>query len=112
MIAWEPWDKEELWLAPAVPKKWFEGGFSARRIPTRWGGVNFEVVPVGKGLRAQVELASPHPELRVHIRFHPAQAGGAPRITVDGTNNWKWDASQEAVDLWGTWKRAIVTIRN
>jgi hypothetical protein len=95
-----------------VPKKWYASGFSARRIPTRWGGVNFEVVPVGKELRAQVELASPHPELRVHVRFHPTQAGVAPRITVDGTKNWKWDVGQEAVELRGTWKRVTISLAN
>jgi hypothetical protein len=112
MIAWEPWDKQELWLARAVPKKWFESGFSAKRIPTSWGAVNFEVLPLGKGLTAQVELASPHPELRVHIRLRPTQAGGAPRVTVDGTNNWKWDANQEVVDLWGVWKRVTIKVAN
>jgi hypothetical protein len=112
MIAWEPWDKQELWLARAVPKKWFESGFSAKRIPTSWGAVNFEVLPLGKGLTAQVELASPHPELTVHIRFRPTRAGGAPRVTVEGTNNWKWDASQEVVDLRGAWKRVTIKLAN
>jgi len=112
MIAWEPWDKQELWLARAVPKKWFESGFSASRIPTRWGAVNLGVVPVGKGLTAQVELASPHPELTVHVRLRPTQAGGAPRVTVQGTNNWKWDANQEVVDLWGAWKRVTIKVAN
>jgi hypothetical protein len=112
MIAWEPWDKQELWLAKAVPKRWFASGFSAKRIPTRWGAVNLGVVPVGNGLTAQVELASPHPELRVHIRLRPTQAGGAPRVTVDGTNNWKWDANREVVDLWGAWKRVTIKVAN
>jgi hypothetical protein len=101
-----------LWLARAVPKKWFESGFSASRIPTRWGAVNLGVVPVGKGLTAQVELASPHPELTVHVRLRPTQAGGAPRVTVQGTNNWKWDANQEVVDLWGAWKRVTIKLAN
>jgi hypothetical protein len=112
MIAWEPWDNQELWLARAVPKKWFESGFSATRIPTRWGGVNFEVAPVGKGLTAQVELTSPHPELRVHIRLRPTLAGAAPNVTVQGTKGWKWDADQQAVELWGPWNRVTVTVGN
>jgi hypothetical protein len=112
MIAWEPWDKSELWLARAVPKKWFESGFAARRIPTRFGAVNLEVLPPDKGLTAQVELASPHPELKVYIRFHPTPARGAPRVTVEGTHNWKWDASQEAVELWGPWKRVTIKVAN
>jgi hypothetical protein len=74
--------------------------------------VNFEVLPLGKGLTAQVELASPHPELTVHIRFRPTRAGGAPRVTVEGTNNWKWDANQEVVDLWGAWKRVTIKLAN
>ena len=110
MIAWEPWDNQELWLAPAVPKKWFDAGFSARRVPTRWGPLNFAVVPNGKGLTAQVELASPHPELRVHICFRPIMAGAAPHVTVKGTKSWKWDASQQAVELWGPWNRTTVIV--
>jgi len=112
MIAWEPWDNQELWLARAVPKKWFDIGFSASRIPTRWGAVNFEVVPAGKGLTAQVELTSPHPELRVHICLRPTMAGAAPHVTVQGTESWKWDASQQAVELWGPWNRVTVTVEN
>jgi len=112
MIAWEPWDKQELWLARAVPKKWFERGFSASRIPTRWGTVNFEVFPVAKGLTAHVEVASPHPELRVHFRLRPNLASGAPRVTVEGTNDWKWDANQGVLELWGTWKRVNINLAN
>jgi hypothetical protein len=110
MVAWEPWDEQELWLARAVPKKWFESGFSARRIPTRWGAVNLEVVPVSKGLRTQVEIASPHPELRVHVRLRPSLAGAAPHVTVQGTKNWKWDANLEAVELWGAWQRVTINM--
>jgi hypothetical protein len=110
MIAWEPWDNQELWLARAVPRKWFESGFSARRIPTRWGAVDFSVVPAGKRLTAQVELASPHPELRVHICFRSTMAGTAPHVTVQGTKNWKWDASQQAVELGGPWNRVTVVV--
>ena len=110
MIAWEPWDVEELWLARAVPKKWYGTGFSARQIPTRWGPVNLKVVPASKGLTAEVEMASPHPELKVHFRLRPTPAGGPPKITVEGTNNWKWNADQEAVDLWGPWKRVTINM--
>jgi hypothetical protein len=95
-----------------VPKKWFDIGFSASRIPTRWGAVNFEVVPAGKGLTAQVELTSPHPELRVHICLRPTMAGAAPHVTVQGTESWKWHASQQAVELWGPWNRVTVTVEN
>jgi hypothetical protein len=112
MITWEPWDKQELWLARAVPKRWFERGFSASRVPTRWGTVDLEVVPVEKGLRAQVELASPHPELSVHLRLRPTLAGGKPNVTVEGTDNWKWDANQEVVNLWGSWKRVTINVAN
>jgi hypothetical protein len=110
MIAWEPWDNQDLWLARAVPKKWFDIGFSASHIPTRWGPLYFQVVPAGKGLTAQVELTSPHPELRVHICFRPIMAGAAPHVTVQGTNNWKWDGSQPAVELWGPWNRVTATV--
>jgi hypothetical protein len=110
MIAWEPWDDQDLWLARAVPKKWFEAGFSAGQIPTRWGPVSLEVVRASKGLAAQVELESPHPGLKIHFRLRSAQAGGTPKVTVEGTNNWKWDASQEVVNLGGSWKRVTINV--
>ena len=112
MLAWEPWDAPELWLASAVPRKWFENGFSATQVPTRWGAVSFEVGRVGNGLAATVELTSPHPELRVHVRLHSTQAGGAASVTVKGTKDWTWDAKQEAVELGGTWKRVTITVGN
>jgi hypothetical protein len=31
---------------------------------------------------------------------------------VQGTNNWKWDANQEVVDLWGAWKRVTIKVAN
>lgn len=110
MIASEPWDNQELWLARAVPKKWFAAGFSARQIPTRWGPVSLSVVPASKGLMAEVELASPHPELRIHVRLRSTQAGETPKVTVEGTRNWKWDATQEVVDLRGSWKRVRINM--
>ncbi len=112
MLVWEPWDKQELWLARAAPRKWFEDGFSADRIPTRWGAVSFEVTPLANGLRAQVELESPHPELRVFFRLPPTPAGTTPKVTVSGTDNWKWDASREAIELGGSWKKVTINREN
>jgi hypothetical protein len=111
MIAWEPWDKQELWLARAVPRSWYARGFSAIQIPTRWGSVNLTVEPVGKGVEAQVELESPHPELRVYICFRPSSAVALPKVAVEGTKWWKWDANQGVVNLWGHWNRVTVKIR-
>ena len=33
MIAWEPWDKQDLWLARAVPQKWFDRAFQPAAFP-------------------------------------------------------------------------------
>jgi len=110
MIAWEPWDKPELWLARAVPSEWYAHGFSARRIPTRWGRVNLSVAPAGEGLAAQVEMESPHPGLKVNLRLSPAPAGKTPKITVEGTTEWRWDAQQQVVELGGAWNRATVSV--
>ncbi|MGO8791998.1 MAG: hypothetical protein ACLQVL_32060 [Terriglobia bacterium] len=110
MVAWEPWDKQELWLARAVPNKWFDRGFSALRVPTRWGPLNLRVVPDAKGLKAMVELESPHPELRVHVRLGHTPAGGARKVTVSGTKLWKWDPEQDTLELWGDWKRANISL--
>jgi hypothetical protein len=112
MIAWEPWDSQDLWLARAVPKKWFNAGFSADRIPTRWGEVNFRVTSNAKGLAAQIELTAPHPELAVHLSLRSKAAGAAPHLKVEGTKTWKWDSKQQAVELRGPWKRVTVTVEN
>ena len=112
MIAWEPWDKQELWLARAVPDKWFDSGFSALRVPTRWGPLNFRIVPDAMGLKAMIEMESPHPELRVHVRLGHTPAGESRKVTVSGTKLWKWDADQDALELWGNWKRASISLRN
>ena len=111
MIAWEPWDKPELWLARAVPSEWYAQGFSAGRVPTRWGPANLRVVPAGKGLEAQVEMESPHPDLKVNLRLRPAFPAKAPNITVSGTKEWKWNAQQEVVELWGPWNRVTISVR-
>ena len=111
MIAWEPWDNPELWLARAVPSEWYAHGFSASRVPTRWGPVNLRVVPAGKGLEAQVEMESPHPDLKVNLRLRPAFPVKAPNITVSGTREWKWNAQQEVVELWGPWNRVTISVR-
>jgi hypothetical protein len=108
MVAWEPWDKQELWLARAVPRKWFERGFSVSCIPTRWCAVSFTVIQSGKGLAAQVELASVHPELKVYFRLRPKWARSALKVIVEGTKNWKWDSNKEVVELWGAWKRVTI----
>lgn len=110
MIAWEPWENQELWLARAVPKKWLDTGFSATHIPTRWGPVNFAMVPNAKSLTARVEIAPAHPELRVHICFRQTVAGSAPHVTVEGTKNWKWDAVHQAVELSGPWNKVTVIV--
>jgi hypothetical protein len=110
MIAWEPWDKTELWLARAVPRAWYARGFTASHIPTRWGLVNLKVAPAGKGLAAQVEMESPHPDLKVNLRLPTTLVGEAPQITVRGTQAWRWDAQQEAVELSGSWNRVAVSI--
>jgi len=112
MIAWEPWNKQELWLARAVPNKWFDSGFSALRVPTRWGSMNLRLAPDGKGLTAKVEMESPHPELRVHVRLGHTPAGATRKVTVAGTSRWKWDASQDTVELWGDWKRVNISLVN
>jgi len=111
MIAWEPWDKPELWLARAVPSEWYAHGFSAGRVPTRWGPANLRVVPAGKGLEAQVQMESPHPDLKVNVRLHPAFPVKVLNITVSGTKEWKWNAQQEVVELWGPWNRVTISVR-
>lgn len=111
MIAWEPWDKQELWLAPAVPERWLMEGFSARGISTRCGKVDLNVAPAGNGLTAQIQLTSPHPELKVLLRLRNIQTGAAPRITVEGTNEWKWDVDRGAVELRGSWIHVVVNLR-
>jgi hypothetical protein len=108
MVAWEPWGKQELWLARAVPRKWFDRGFSANRVPTRWGAVNLKVGRDTKGLTAKVELAPPHPELKVYLRLRPTQRKNNRNVTVEGAKNWKWDANKEVVELWGSWQKAII----
>lgn len=110
MIAWEPWDKPELWLARAVPTTWYGRGFTASRIPTRWGRVSLRVAPAGKGLVAQVEMESPHPDLKVNLRLRTTLVGKAPKVAVEGTKRWRWDAEQEAVELWGPWRRVTVWV--
>ena len=112
MLVWEPWDKQELWLARAAPAKWFERGFSAHRVPTKWGVVSFEVAPLPQALTAQIELESPHPDLKVFLRLPPTPAGKAPKVTVSGTSNWKWDASREAIELGGSWKKVTIIRQN
>jgi hypothetical protein len=110
MIAWEPWDGQDLWLARAAPRAWFRTGFAARRIPTRWGPASLEVAPAGDGLTAQIEMTSPHPDLHVHVCFRSAVPGSTPRVTVQGTKAWSWNARQNAVELWGPWLRVTVNV--
>ena len=57
-----------------------------------------------------VELESPHPELRVHVRLGHTPAGGARKVTVSGTKLWKWDPEQDTLELWGDWKRANISL--
>jgi hypothetical protein len=110
MVAWQPWDEPDLWLARAVPDAWWKSGFSARHVPTRWGDLNLVVSPVGKGLSAQVDLWQPHPDLAIHLRLPPALAGVAPQVTVHGTKNWEWEASQQSVRFWGAWNHVTVIV--
>jgi len=112
MVAWEPWAKPELWLARAIPSEWYARGFAARRIPSCWGLVNLRVTPSAKGLEAQVEMESAHPDLKVNVRLRPPFAVNASNITVSGTKRWKWNARQVAVELWGPWKQVIISMGN
>jgi len=112
MIAWEPWDKQELWLARAVPNEWYAHGFSASRIPTRWGLIDLQVTPSGKGLTAQVEMESPRPELQVNLRLRSTVVGKAPKLSVEGTKAWKWNPQLEVVELSGAWKRVTISVEN
>jgi hypothetical protein len=110
MMVWEPWDKQELWLVPAVPNRWLEKGISARGVPTRWGLVSFEEKPADKGFTLHVELAASHPQLAVYIPLHFLAAGSAPRVTVEGTKTWELDTNRKAIRLGGSWKSVTVSV--
>ena len=91
MLAWEPWDKQELWIAPAVPNKWLRSGFSAHHVLTSWGNLTIDEREAGKGLTMDVTLSTPHPGLTVYFPVRLVQTGNAPKVTVERTNNWEWD---------------------
>jgi hypothetical protein len=110
MIAWEPWDRQELWLARAIPSEWYAHGFSASHIPTRWGLVDLKMTPSSNGLTAEVEMESPQPELQVNLRLRSTVVGKAPRLSVEGTKSWEWNPQQQAVELSGAWKHVTISV--
>jgi len=110
MIAWEPWGDQKLWLGRGVPKRWFKAGFAVREIPTRWGRVNFELIPTARKLTARIEMNSPHPQLSVHVCFRSIPDGTTARVRVEGTKFWSWNPNQHVVDLWGDWNEVMVSV--
>ena len=104
--------KPPLICPPPSSSSWFDRGFSAQHIPTRWGPINLRVAPGAKGLAAMVQMESPHPELRVHLRLGHTQAGARRTISVSGTTLWKWDPDEDTVELWGEWNRVNISSAN
>lgn len=109
-LVWEPWSKEALWLARAVPQSWFAQGFSAREIPTRWGPVTLIAKPSAAGLQVSVDMPGRHPR-ELNLRLRPAAPVTAARMRVQGTKDWKWDAARQVLSVRGDWKRISVAVR-
>lgn len=94
MLVFEERDADVLWLCRATPRRWLEpgGGLEVRRAPTRWGLVDFSIMPQEDGSAlARIDLPGPDfpAEIRLRLRT-PAEApiagamvNGRPHAEVD-----------------------------
>lgn len=71
MMVFEDYDRDELWLARAVPLSWFDDGFEISKAPTRWGQISLTVSPGGR--TARLEFPNPGAGIKIHLY--------APRLT-------------------------------
>lgn len=110
MMVWEPWGGQELWLARAVPQRWFELGFAVA-VPTRWGPVNLTVKPAARGFTATVQTSSPHPDMSLYLRLRPERQIASSQISVQGAKDWQWDLRLKALKVSGDWKQLTVIVR-
>jgi len=102
MLVWEEWDREALWLARAVPERWFAEGFAICQAPTRWGPVSLHVTPEDNGLIAHIEFASP-PEIEVFLRLPSAR-----QIEVTGSHRWEWEQATKVLHLYEISEKVLV----
>ena len=106
MLVWEPWGGDTLYLAPAVPHRWYRQGFAAREVTTRWGLVSLTVKPSGTGLSALVEMPSAPAGMKLNLRLPPST-----QVKVTGAKAWKWDEGRHLLTISGVSKRLAVTTR-
>jgi hypothetical protein len=110
MLVWEPWDKNELWVSPAIPKSWLKDGFAAHHVATRWGNVSIEERQTSDGLKIQVERDTTPKQVTVYIPISPAPVH-KPNVVVTGAKDWQWDPTRNAVELQGSWTHIYVNIK-
>jgi hypothetical protein len=108
MLVSEAWDGQNLWLARAVPRRWFAQGFAAGNVPTVWGPVSLRVGATKDGVRARIEVPASHPTPAVHVRLRSPDAEPFRRVKVDGAARWRWEPEKEMLHLSGDWQRASI----
>ncbi len=97
MLAYEERDAERLWLAKAVPRRWWEADqrWAVSRVPTRWGPAALRVETDGRGARITVERPG-GPEVVLRIRCPEGRSLEA--VEADG-EAVRVDAARELVVL-------------
>ena len=63
MLVWEEWDNDRLWLSRAVPRHWFQNKnpIYVRNAPTRWGPVNYMIMPFLNRKTVFISITLPGP---------------------------------------------------
>jgi hypothetical protein len=110
LLVWE--DGDALWLAKALPRRWFEQGkrISVKNAPTCFGTVSYEIasdVDNGK-ITATVEMPSRNPPKSVCLRFRHPQGVPIKSVEVNG-KPWKnFDKDRDLIRLEGVKDTVLV----
>jgi hypothetical protein len=88
MLVHEDSDADRLSFGRAIPRAWLAAGkrISITQAPTRWGRVNFGMIPnlESKQIVAEVELAHAGAPAEIHVSLRAPKGSTLQRVTVNG----------------------------
>ncbi len=116
MLVFEERDEDVLWLCRAIPRRWLASrdGIAVRRATTRWGPVNFTVVPREDGsIHAKIELPSTDFPAEIRLRMRTPSGRRIQTVSINGRPHQDFDAKHEYVRVVRPTEQVLeVTVRH
>lgn len=116
MLVFEERDEDVLWLCRAAPRRWLASadGIAVRRATTRWGTVNFAVVPCeDDSIHAKIELPSADFPAEIRLRVRTPSGKQIQSVSINGRPHQNFDAQHEYVRIVRPTEQVLeVTVRH